>query len=176
MMTDNDRNCANDDDTESFEALESRMRTPYKQKSSALARLEDKENTPANVSGVEPINDTIVSGDTAADDVISVTPEVVRHLPVPECPRVADTGAEEVQEDEEEPRDEEAAVGEEAEDEEEAVSGLCRSVSQCDLATSAQVTSLPLARSCSHDNVSAASVRQMSPLVRTLIELVISVM
>ena len=174
MMTDNDRNCANDDDTESFEALESRMRTPYKQKPSALARLEDKENTPANVSGVEPINDTIVSGDSGAEEAISITPEVVRHLPVPECPRVADTGAEEVQEDEEEPRDEEADVGEE--EEEEAVSGLCRSVSQCDLATSAQVTSLPLARSCSHDNVSAASVRQMSPLVRTLIELVISVM
>ena len=167
MMTDNDRNCANDDDTESFEALESRMRTPYKQKPSALARAEDKENTPANVSGVEPINDTIVSGDTAADDVISVTPEVVRHLAVTESPRthpqVAITGAGEVQEDEEEARDD-ADVGDE-----EAVSELCRSVSQCDLATSGQVTSLPLARSCSHDNMSAASVSQMSPLVRTLL-------
>ena len=162
MMTDNDRNCANDDDTESFEALESRMRTPYKQKPSALARAEDKENTPANVSGVEPINDTIASGDMGTEEAISVTPEVVRHLPVPECPRVVDTGAEEVQGDEEETRDEGAGV-----EEEEAVSGLCRSVSQCDLATSGQVTSLPLARSCSHDNVSAASVRQMSPLVRT---------
>ena len=107
MMTDNDRNCANDDDTESFEALESRMRTPYKQKPSALV---DKENTPANVSGVEPINDTIVSGDTGADDVISATPEVVRHLPVTESPRtllqIAVTGAGEAHEDEEEPRDE----------------------------------------------------------------------
>ena len=169
MMTDNDRNCANDDDTESFEALESRMRTPYKQKPSALARAEDKENTPANgnVSGVEPINDTMVSGDMGTEEAISITPEVVRHLPVPECPRVVDTGAEEVQEVEDEPRDEGADFGEEAE-EEEAVSGLCRSVSQCDLATSGQVTSLPLARSCSHDNVSAASVHQMSPLVRTL--------
>ena len=70
MMTDNDRNCANDDDTESFEALESRMRTPYKQKPSALARAEDKENTPANVSGVEPINDTIVSGDTGTEVMV----------------------------------------------------------------------------------------------------------
>ena len=58
MMTENDRDCANDDDTMSFEALESRMRTPYKERSAKV--IEDKENTPSNLSGIEPMtNDTI---------------------------------------------------------------------------------------------------------------------
>ena len=59
MMTDNDRDCANDDDTMSFEALESRMRTPYK---GSAKMMEDKENTPSNLSGIEPMmNNTIAT-------------------------------------------------------------------------------------------------------------------
>ena len=54
MMNDNDRDCANEDDTMSFEALESRMRTPYKDRSVKV--IEDKENTPSNLSGIEPMN------------------------------------------------------------------------------------------------------------------------
>ena len=63
MMTENDRDCVNDDDTMSFEALESRMRTPYKESQRTLRVIEDKENTPSNLSGIEPImmNDTIAS-------------------------------------------------------------------------------------------------------------------
>ena len=59
MMTENDRDCANDDDTMSFEALESRMRTPYK---GSAKRMEDKENSPSNLSGIEPMmNNTLAT-------------------------------------------------------------------------------------------------------------------
>ena len=63
MMTENDRDCVNDDDTMSFEALESRMRTPYKESQRTPRVIEDKENTPSNLSGIEPImmNDTLAS-------------------------------------------------------------------------------------------------------------------
>ena len=56
MMTDSDKNLMDDDDTDSFEALESRLRTPYKKKPSPLVE-DNKENM--NESGIEPINETV---------------------------------------------------------------------------------------------------------------------
>ena len=56
MMTDSDKNLMDDDDTDSFEALESRLRTPYKKRPSPLVE-ETKENH--DESGIEPINETV---------------------------------------------------------------------------------------------------------------------
>ena len=53
MMNENDKKFINDDDTYSFEALENRLRTPYKLKT----REVEKENDPNNVSGIEPIEE-----------------------------------------------------------------------------------------------------------------------
>jgi len=53
MMNENDKKYINDDDTFSFEALEDRLRTPYKVKASVA----EKENDPNNVSGIEPIEE-----------------------------------------------------------------------------------------------------------------------
>ena len=57
MMNENDKKFVNDDDTDSFEALENRLRTPYKKKASNLI-VENKENDPNDVSGIEPMNDS----------------------------------------------------------------------------------------------------------------------
>ena len=56
MMTESDKNLMDDDDTDSFEALETRLKTPHKKKPSPLAE-ENKENI-MNESGVEPIKET----------------------------------------------------------------------------------------------------------------------
>ena len=56
-MNDNDKKFANEDDTDSFEALENRLRTPYKKTPSNLI-VESKENDPNDVSGIEPMNDS----------------------------------------------------------------------------------------------------------------------
>ena len=50
MMTDSDKDLMDDDDTDSFEALESRLRTPYKKRPSTL--VEDK-NENHDESGIE---------------------------------------------------------------------------------------------------------------------------
>ena len=83
MMTENDRDCANDDDTMSFEALEGRMRTPYKERSAKV--IEDKENTPSNLSGIEPMtNDTIASPDKEEQDIESKVEGYVKNEEQPE--------------------------------------------------------------------------------------------
>jgi len=136
MMTDNDRDCANDDDTMSFETLESRMRTPYK---GSAKRMEDKENSPSNLSGIEPM-----MNNTLATPIANVE-EKEQDSDI-ESKKVCDV--ENV--DKEHPDDDEVNVS------------LRRSVSNIDLATEPD-SAVPLARSSSL--VSVAGVETMSPLV-----------
>ena len=68
MMTDSDKNLMDDDDTDSFEALESRLRTPYKKKPSPL--VEDNKENNMNESGIEPINETVA--ETVEEEVQEV--------------------------------------------------------------------------------------------------------
>ena len=136
MMTENDRDCANDDDTMSFETLESRMRTPYK---GSAKRMEDKENSPSNLSGIEPM-----MNNTLATPIANVE-EKEQDSDI-ESKKVCDV--ENV--DKEHPDDDEVNVS------------LRRSVSNIDLATEPD-SAVPLARSSSL--VSVAGVETMSPLV-----------
>ena len=135
MMTENDRDCANDDDTMSFEALESRMRTPYKERSAKV--IEDKENTPSNLSGIEPMtNDTINASplNNSDDKEEDVESKVEGYLDNEEHPR----------------------------DDVEVNVSLRRAVSDTDLATE-PAPEVPLARASSL--VDVAGVEALSPLV-----------
>ena len=136
MMTDNDRDCANDDDTMSFEALESRMRTPYK---GSAKMMEDKENTPSNLSGIEPIMNNTIATPIANVEEKEQDSDIESK---------AVCGVENV--DKEHHDDDDVNVS------------LRRSVSNIDLATEPD-SAVPLARSSSL--VSVAGVETMSPLV-----------
>ena len=140
MMTENDRDCVNDDDTMSFEALESRMRTPYKESQRTARVIEDKENTPSNLSGIEPMimNDTIASPLANTGDIEQDVGSK------PEC---------DVENVEEQP-----------EDEIEVNVSLRRAASNIDLTTQ-QDPEVPLARASSLGDV--AGVESLSPLVAT---------
>ena len=61
MMTESDKNLMDEDDTDSFEALESRLKTPHKKKPSPLA--EEKKENNMDESGIEPIIDTLTETD-----------------------------------------------------------------------------------------------------------------
>ena len=136
MMTDSDRDCANDDDTMSFEALESRMRTPYK---GSAKVMEDKENTPSNLSGIEPImNNTVASPTVNVEE------------------KEQDSDIESTAESDLENVDEEHS------DNDEVNVSLRRAVSNIDLASEPD-PEVPLARSSSLVNV--AGVEAISPLV-----------
>ena len=88
MMTDSDKDLMDDDDTDSFEALESRLRTPYKKKPSPLV---EEKNENHDESGIEPIN--VTDTDPGAEEVekeeevVEVSPATP--LSVPAC--VADS-------------------------------------------------------------------------------------
>ena len=109
MMNDDDKQCANEDDTDSFEALESRLKTPYKSVPSNLVfepppQLDDdKENKEDNnVSGVEALNDDSVVQNSfevaPADDIGEVSVDTT-----PEAKKIDfEEVAEEVDDDEEE--------------------------------------------------------------------------
>ena len=75
MMTDSDKNLMDDDDTDSFEALESRLKTPYKKRPSPLVEEKKEENNENHdESGIEPINETVreaVAGEEE-EDVVEV--------------------------------------------------------------------------------------------------------
>ena len=149
MMNDNDRDCANEDDTMSFEALESRMRTPYKDRSVKV--IEDKENTPSNLSGIEPMNDTVAS---------PLNTSVERKLVVENSVDFGCSKSElviDVKENNEEKHTED-------DNDEEVNTSLRMAVSNIDLTTEPEpAPTLALARSSSLDNVTG--VESLSPLV-----------
>ena len=68
-MTDKDKDLMDDDDTDSFEALESRLRTPCKKRPSPLVE-ENNENH--DESGIEPINETLTETEAFAEEVEEV--------------------------------------------------------------------------------------------------------
>ena len=65
MMTDKDKDLMDDDDTDSFEALESRLRTPYKKRPSPLV---EEKNENHDESGIEPINETLTETEAVAEE------------------------------------------------------------------------------------------------------------
>ena len=71
MMTDKDKDLMDDDDTDSFEALESRLRTPYKKRPSPLV---EEKNENHDESGIEPINETLTETEAVAEEVEEVAP------------------------------------------------------------------------------------------------------
>ena len=71
MMTDSDKDLMDDDDTDSFEALESRLRTPYKKRPSPLV---EEKNENHDESGIEPINETLTETEAVAEEVEEVAP------------------------------------------------------------------------------------------------------
>ena len=68
MMTDSDKNLMDDDDTDSFEALESRLRTPYKKRPSPLV---EEKNENHDESGIEPINETVTETEGVGEEVVT---------------------------------------------------------------------------------------------------------
>merc|ERR1719266_337612 len=133
----------------SFEALESRMRTPYKDRSVKV--IEDKENTPSNLSGIEPMNDTVAS---------PLNTSVERKLVVENSVDFGCSKSElviDVKENNEEKHTED-------DNDEEVNTSLRMAVSNIDLTTEPEpAPTFALARSSSLDNVTG--VESLSPLV-----------
>ena len=151
MMNEDDKKCANDDDTMSFEALENRLRTPYKkQGQSKLAECNkeneaETENDSINLSGVEPIGTPV----TTNQNVCSVSEDI--------APSDANQDREDVDTIEQDNNEEILTTP----------ARLQRSVSNIDMSrdpdTNDDQVPVSLARCASVDNV--ASVCHMSPLV-----------
>ena len=90
MMTDSDKNLMDDDDTDSFEALESRLRTPYKKRPSPLV---EEKNENHDESGIEPINETVTETEGVGEEVVKeeVVAVAAPATPLPEPACVGDS-------------------------------------------------------------------------------------
>ena len=141
MMTDSDKNLMDDDDTDSFEALESRLKTPYKKRPSPLVEEKKEENNENHdESGIEPINETVVEAVAGEEeeDVVEVQ-KVVEEQMVQEL----------VQEEEQEEHKEEHK--EEQKEEVEAAPATPVSEATC---VPLSVPRTPLVKSASNSNIS----------------------
>jgi len=94
MMNENDKKFINDDDTYSFEALENRLRTPYKLKT----REVEKENDPNNVSGIEPIEEPEEQNQDIQEIILSCESMLNEAAPVDEEQENLDDGVEDIAE------------------------------------------------------------------------------
>ena len=149
MMTDSDKNLMDDDDTDSFEALESRLKTPYKKRPSPLVEEKKEENNENHdESGIEPINETVVEAVAGEEeeDVVEVQ-KVVEEQMVQEL--VQEEEQEEHKEEQEEQKEQEEQ--EEQKEEAEAAPVTPMSESTC---VPLSVPRTPLVKSASNSDIS----------------------
>ena len=153
MMTDSDKNLMDDDDTDSFEALESRLKTPYKKRPSPLLEEKKKEENNENhdESGIEPINESVVEAvpGEEEEDVVEVQ-KVVEEQMVQEL--VQEEEQEEYKEEQEEQKEqEEQEEQEEQKEEVEAAPATPVSEATC---VPLSVPRTPLVKSASNSDIS----------------------
>ena len=152
MMTDSDKNLMDDDDTDSFEALESRLKTPYKKRPSPLVEEKKEENNENHdESGIEPINETVVEAVAGEEeeDVVEVQ-KVVEEQMVQEL--VQEEEQEEYKEEQEEQKEqEEQEEQEEQKEEVEAAPATPVSEATC---VPLSVPRTPLVKSASNSDIS----------------------
>ena len=152
MMTDSDKNLMDDDDTDSFEALESRLKTPYKKRPSPLVEEKKEENNENHdESGIEPINETVVEAVAGEEEE-----DVVEVQKVVEEQMVQELVQEEEQEEHKEEQEEQEEQKEQEEQEEQKEEAEAAPVTPMSESTCVplSVSRTPLVKSASNSDIS----------------------
>ena len=152
MMTDSDKNLMDDDDTDSFEALESRLKTPYKKRPSPLVEEKKEENNENHdESGIEPINETVVEAVAGEEEK-----DVVEVQKVVEEQMVQELVQEEEQEEHKEEQEEQEEQKEQEEQEEQKEEAEAAPVTPMSESTCVplSVPRTPLVKSASNSDIS----------------------